>query len=143
MDKPYGFYQHYDKLFVSGAKGFPQEPIDALNLSFDNSLHGNKRGSDADAYYRSHHGMGTVIGHSLGAAISLALEKQYKQEGDNPYGIVHPTSFGAPVVSGNLGNRFGEFGKSVVNGGILASGVPIGTCSDASIGFADAGLLSK
>ena len=30
----------------------------------------------------------TVIGHSLGGAVSLALDKQYKKEGNNPYGIV-------------------------------------------------------
>ena len=46
-----------------------------------------KRGRDADAYYRSHHGIDTRIGRSLGGAVALSLEKQYKQEGNNPYGI--------------------------------------------------------
>ena len=38
--------------------------------------------------YRSHHGIDTVTGHSLGGAVSLALEKKYKKEGNNPYGII-------------------------------------------------------
>ena len=38
-------------------------------------LNKTKRGRDADAYYRSRHETDTVISHSLGAAVSLALEK--------------------------------------------------------------------
>ena len=34
-----------------------------------------KRGRDADAYYRSHHEIDTVIGHSLGGAVALSLEQ--------------------------------------------------------------------
>ena len=37
----------------------------------------------------------TVIGHSLGGSVALGLEKQYKQEGNNP------KTFGAPVISSN------------------------------------------
>ena len=33
------------------------------------------RGRTADAYYRSHHEIDTVIGHSLGGAVALSLEK--------------------------------------------------------------------
>ena len=33
------------------------------------------RGRDSDAYYRSHHEIDTVIGHSLGGAVALSLEK--------------------------------------------------------------------
>ena len=33
---------------------------------------------DADAYYRSHHEIETVIGNSLGGAVALSLEEQYK-----------------------------------------------------------------
>ena len=63
-----------------------------------------KRGRGADAYYRSHHGIDTVIGHSLGGAVSLALEQQCKKEGNNPYGIIQSKTFGAPTVSGNMSN---------------------------------------
>ena len=41
-------------------------------------IHKTKRGRDADAYFRSHHEIDTVIGHSLGSAVALPLEKQYK-----------------------------------------------------------------
>ena len=37
-----------------------------------------KIGRDADAYYRSHHEIDTVIGHSLGGAVCLALENNIK-----------------------------------------------------------------
>ena len=69
-------YQHYNKLFIAGTKDFPQDHIDYLKLSFDDTLNKAKRGRDADAYYRSHHEIDTVIGHSLGGAIALSSEKQ-------------------------------------------------------------------
>ena len=98
----YGLYQHYNKLFIAGTKYFPQDHIDDLKLPFDDTLNKTKRGRDADAYYRSHHEIDTVIGHSLGGAVSLALEKAYKQQDGNPYGIVQSRTFGAPTVSGNI-----------------------------------------
>ena len=82
-----GLYQHYNILFIAGTKD-PIDVIDDLNFPFDDTLNNTTRGNTADAYYRSHHGIDTVIGHSLGGAVSLALEKQYKQEGNNPFGIV-------------------------------------------------------
>ena len=101
-----GLYQHYNKLFIAGTKNFPGDHIDDLKLPLDDTLNKTKRGRDADAYYRSHHEIDTVIGHSLGGSVSLALEKQYKKEGNNPYGIVQSKTFGAPVISGNvLGER--------------------------------------
>jgi hypothetical protein len=99
-----GLYQHFNKLFIAGTKNSPQDHIDDLKLSFDDTLNKTKRGRDADAYYRSHHEIDTVIGHSLGGAVSLALEKQYKKEGNNPYGIVQSKTFGSPTVSGNISN---------------------------------------
>ena len=90
-----GLYQHYNKLFIAGTKDFPQDHIDDLKLPFDDTLNKTKRGRDADAYYRSHHEIDTVIGHSLGGAVSLALEKQYKKEGNNPYGIIQSKTFGS------------------------------------------------
>ena len=100
-----GLYQHFNKLFIAGTKDFPQDHIDDLKLPFDDTLNATKRGRDADAYYGSHHGIDTVIGHSLGGSVSLALEKQYKKEGTNPYGIVQSKTFGAPVISGNFANN--------------------------------------
>ena len=49
-------------------------------------------------------------------------------------------------MSGNLGNRFGEVGKSIIKDEIIgagvASGLAIGTSADSAIGFADGGLLT-
>jgi len=48
----------------------------------------------------------------------LALEKQYKKEGNNPYGIIQSKTFGAPVISTDvLGeknpNRIRYFGDPI------------------------------
>ena len=98
-----GLYQHYNKLFTPGTKG-PIDFVDDLKLPFDDTLNNTTRGKTADAYYRSHHGIDTVIGHSLGGAVALSLENKYKKEGNNPYGIVQSKTFGAPTVSGNISN---------------------------------------
>ena len=98
-----GLYQHYNKLFIAGTKNWPVDHIDDLKLPFDDTLK-TKRGRDADAYCRSHHEIDTVIGHSLGGAVALSLEKQYKKEGNNPYGIVQSKTFGSPAVPGNISN---------------------------------------
>ena len=139
-------YQHYNKLLIAGTKDFPTDHIDDLKLPFDDTLNKTHRGRTADAYYRSHHEMNTVIGHSLGGAVALSLEEQYKKEGNNPYGIVHSKTFGAPVVSGNIGSSFGKLGKTIVKDGILelgvAGGVAIGAPADYAIGFSDGGLLT-
>ena len=75
-----GLYQHYNKLFIAGTKDFPQDHLDDLKLPFDDTFNKTKRGRDADAYYRSHHEIDTVIGHSLGGSVSLAIENKYKKE---------------------------------------------------------------
>ena len=103
-DTKYVLYQHYNKLFIAGTKDFPVDHIDDLKLPFDDTLNKTTRGRTADAYYRSHHEIDTVIGHSLGGAVSLALEKKYKKEGNNPYGVVQSKTFGAPAVPGNISN---------------------------------------
>ena len=79
-DSQYGLYQHYSKLFIAGTKNFPQDHLDDLKLPFDDTLNKTKRCRDADAYYRSHHEIDTVIGHSLGGSVSLAIEKKYKKK---------------------------------------------------------------
>ena len=139
-------YQHYNKRFIAGTTDFPQNHIDDLKLPFDDTLNKTKRGRDADAYYRSHHEIDTVIGHSLGGSVSLALEKQYKKEGNNPYGIIQSKTFGAPVVSGNIGSSLGKVGKSIVKSSILYFGVAGGAIDggaiDSAIGLSDGGLLT-
>ena len=72
-------YQHYKELFIAGTKDFPQDHIDDLKLPFDDTLTKPHRGRTADAYYRSHHEIDTVIGHPLGGAVALSLEKQYEK----------------------------------------------------------------
>ena len=75
-----GLYQHYNKLFIAGTKNFPGDHIDDLKLPLDDTLNKTKRGRDADAYYRSHHELDTVIGHSLGGAVAFSLENKYKKK---------------------------------------------------------------
>ena len=67
----------------------------------NDTLNKTHRGRTADAYYRSHHEINTLIGHSLGGSVALAFEKQYK-EYNNPYGIVQSKTFGAPAISSDL-----------------------------------------
>ena len=101
------------------------------------------RGKTSDAYYRSHHEIDTVIGHSLGGAVALSLEKQYKKECNNPYGIIQSKTFGSPTVSGNLGSSLGKVGKPIIKNSILDLGVAGGVYADSAIGFADGGLVTK
>uniref|UniRef100_UPI00404A09F6 hypothetical protein n=1 Tax=Flavobacterium sp. TaxID=239 RepID=UPI00404A09F6 len=75
-----GLYQHYNKLFIAGTRDFPIDFFDDLKLPFNDTLNMTTRGRTADKYYRSHHEIDTVIGHSLGGSVSLALEKQYKKK---------------------------------------------------------------
>ena len=72
-------YQHYNKLLTAETKYFPQDLFDDLKLPFDDTLNKTKRGRDADAYYRSHHEIDTVIGRSLGGAVALPLENNIKK----------------------------------------------------------------
>ena len=72
-------YQHYNKLFIAGTKDRPTDHLDDLKLPFD-TLNNTTRGKTANAYYRSHHEIDTVIGHSLGGAIALSLENEYKRK---------------------------------------------------------------
>ena len=115
-----GLYQHYNELFIAGTKDFPGDHLDDLKLPFDTALKKTKRGRDADAYYRSHHEIDSVIGHSLGGAVALSLEKQYKQEDGNPFGIVQSKTFGLPNVSGNIPN---PSLKNIIKKEIITAGV--------------------
>ena len=90
-------------------------------------------GRDADADYRSHHETDTVIGHSLSGAIAISIERQYRKQGDNPYGIFQSKTSGAPVASVNLGNSFGEVGQTRIKDDIIGAGVAAGLAIGASI----------
>ena len=75
-----GLYQHYNKLLTAGTKDFPADHIDDLKLPCVDTLYKTKRGIDADVYYRSHHEIDTVIGHSLGGSVPLALESNTEKK---------------------------------------------------------------
>ena len=138
----YGLYQHYNKLFIAGTKD-PIDMVDDLKLPLDDTLNITTRGKTADAYYRSHHEIDTVIGHSLGGAVALSLEKQYETEGNNPYVIVQSKTFGAPTVSGNIKSPIlKDIVKNEIVGAGAAGGLAVGGTMDAGTGFSDAGLLS-
>ena len=73
-------YISINKLFIADTKDFPQDHTDDLKSPFDDTLNKTKRGRDADAYYRSHHEIDTMIGHSLGGSVSLAIERNTKKK---------------------------------------------------------------
>ena len=143
-----GLYQHYNELFIAGTK----DPIgfaDDLKSPFDDTLNNTTRGKTAEAYYISHHEIDTVIGHSLCGAVALSLEKAYKKEGNNPYGIAQSKTFGSPTVSGNILNPLFKKGKKEKNivkdeivGAGVAGGLAVGATVDSATGFSDGGLLS-
>ena len=63
-----------NQLFIAGTRDYPRDHIDYLKSPMNDILN-KHRGRTADAYYRSHHEIDTVIGHSLGGSVALALEK--------------------------------------------------------------------
>ena len=138
-----GLYQHYNKLSIAGTNDFPIDHIPDLKLPSDDTLSKTKRGRNADAYYRSHHEIDTIIGHSLGGAVALSLEKRYKKEGNNPYGVIQSMTFVAPTVSGNIKS---PILKNIIKNEIVSAGTAgmgyIGASADAATGFADGGLLT-
>ena len=101
MDAKDGLYQHYNTLFIAGTRDFPQAHIDDSKSPFDYTLNKTHRAKTADAYYRSHHEIDTVIGHSLGGSVALALRKECKKQNDNQYGLIQSTLSGVPVISCN------------------------------------------
>ena len=74
-----GLYQHSNKLLIAGTKDFPIDHTDDLKSPFDDTVNKTKRDRNADAYYRSHHGIDTVIAHSLGGAVASSLENNIKK----------------------------------------------------------------
>ena len=75
----YGLYQHHNKLLNAGTKDFPADHLYNLKLPFDDTLNKTTRGKTADAYYRSHHEIHTVIGRSLGGAVASSSEYNTKK----------------------------------------------------------------
>ena len=138
-----GLYQHCNKLFIARTKDWPGDAIDDLKLPFDDTLNETNGGRDAYAYYRSHREIDSIIGHSLGGAIALPLNRQYKKEGNNPYGIVQSKAFGSPTVSGNIQSPLLKYIiKNEIVGAGAAGGLAIGGTMDSAIGFSDGGLLT-
>ena len=64
-------YISFNKSFIAGTKD-PIDMVDDLKLPFGDTLNNTTRGKTADAYYRSHHEIDTVIGHPLGGAVALS-----------------------------------------------------------------------
>ena len=75
--------------------------------------------------------------------MALSLGKQYKKEGNNPYGIIQSKTFGAPTVSSNISN---PLLKNLVKDEIVTAGAAsmgyIGASADSATGFSDGGLLN-
>ena len=75
--------------------------------------------------------------------MALSLEKQYKKEGNNPYGIIQSKSFGSPTVPGNISNPLlKNIVKNEIVGAGVVGGLATGTTVDYATGFSDGGLLS-
>ena len=147
-DSPIRYYQHRNKLFVAGTWDIPQDHLDDLTIPYGNTLNVTKRGRDVEGYYRNHMTeIDTIIGHSMGGNVSLALEEKYRDDKiDIPgVGIKQVKTFGAPVVAGNLGGNNQLIKKVVVKGNeMLGSsiGTSIGAGLDAATGFTDEGLFT-
>ena len=64
-------YISINDLLIAGTRDFSRDHIDDLKLPMNDTLNKQTRGRDADAYYRYHHEIGTIIGHSLGGPVAL------------------------------------------------------------------------
>ena len=93
-------------------QGLSSDHVDDFKLPFDDTLNETKGGRDADAYYRCHHEIDSVIGHSLGGAVALSLENNINKKVNNPFGIIQSKTFGSPIVSGNIKSHFLFFKKT-------------------------------
>ena len=133
---------------MAGTKDFPQDHLDDLTLPVGNTLNLTKRGRDVEGYYRNHMTeIDTIIGHSMGGNVSLALEEKYRDDkiGIPGVGIKQVKTFGTPVVAGNLGGNNQKIKDLVLKGsqGLgTAVGTSIGAGVDAATGFTDEGLFT-
>ena len=150
-NSPNRFYQHRNKLFVAGSID-PVNFYDDLKLPMEDTLKLTKRGRDVEAYYKNHMAeIDTIIGHSEGGSVSLALEDKYRHDKiDLPgIGIKQVKTFSAPVVAGNIGGNNQFIKNKVVEGTEnLGSkvgneiGGAIGYGIDALTGFEDLGMFT-
>ena len=150
-DSPNRFYHYRNKLFIAGNID-PVDFYDDLKLPMDNTLKLTKRGRDVEAYYKNHMAeIDTIIGHSEGGSVSLALEDKYRHDKiDLPgIGIKQVKTFSAPVVAGNIGGNNQFIKNKVVEGTEnLGSkvgseiGGAIGYGIDALTGFEDLGMFT-
>ena len=92
---------------MAGTKDFPQDHLDDLTLPFGNTLNLTKRGRDVEGYYRKHMTeIDTLVAHSMGGNVALALEEKYRDKIGSPgVGIKQVKTFGALVVAGNIGGN--------------------------------------
>jgi hypothetical protein len=75
---------------------------DVSKIPFNDTEHA-RRYENADAYMTT--GVKTLVGHSLGGAVALAMEKHY-------VGLKTRT-YGAPVWSNATGERYAHYGDPV------------------------------
>ena len=86
-----GIYQHGKNLYIAGTKSFG-DVIDDLKLPFDKGAKNAQRYTDVKEYLKDHPEVENVIGHSLGGATSLQLNK----DSPNKY---HILTYGSPAIN--------------------------------------------
>ena len=117
--------------------------VDDSKLPLDNTLNSTTRGRTADTYYRSHHGIDTVIGHSLGGAVSLALESNIKNKMETHMVLFNLKHLVAQLYQVTYQTHYiKNIVKDEIVGAGVAGGLAIGASADAAIGFSDGGILS-
>lgn len=112
LDKAYskqkGLYQKGNTLYVAGTKSLTDVLDDTLIPLQKTEM--SHRYHDALAHLKKHPDVERVVGHSLGGAVALQLDK------DKPYGVGYKTrTYGAPVfdMEGIRGERYRNPGDPV------------------------------
>jgi hypothetical protein len=107
LDKAYAdprkVYMEGDSLFVAGTSSI-SDAIDDLALPFG-LTRGTQRYSDAERVLRANPRISRLVGHSLGGAVSLELQKAHPG--------LKTRTYGAPVVSMTPGDRYKSLGDPV------------------------------
>jgi hypothetical protein len=121
LDRAYardnGIYIRNNTMFVSGTKDFPQDHWDDLKIPFNLTAE-SLRYRNADKALKNNELLNpdqkitSLVGHSLGGAVILEMQKQY------PDRTVKTTTYGAPVkiitTPDNIDNkRFRNIGDPV------------------------------
>ncbi len=97
-----GIYTENDTMFVAGTKS-PQDVWDDLKIPFGLTSW-SQRYKDADRTLQATPHVTRVVGHSLGGAVALELQKTKGLEA---------TTYGAPVISLTGGDRHRQMGDPV------------------------------